>query len=126
MVGGKLKAAILVVLALTTLNTIEWYYVGEGVLLGAIAYPDGSAVDITLRGSEMRFTAIMPDGMTHVTSLAVSCGGGIDEATVRANGRAVHVIAVESSCGVEHYRYWIPGGMSGLNSVSIFAPIIVR
>jgi len=122
MIGGKLKIMALVVLALATFSTVEWSYVDGGALLGSIAYPDGAAVDVTLNGNEIRFTAILPSGTHHTTSMSAVCASGIDSAVVTANGRAVHLVTQEASCGVEHYRYWIPDEMRDLKERQVFIP----
>jgi hypothetical protein len=119
----KFKALSLALLVVTTLGTIEWSYVDEGVLLGSIAYPDGAAVDITLSGNDLRFTAILQDGTRQPSTMSVVCATGIDSAIVTANGRAVHLVA-QGDCGVEHYRYWIPGGVRDLKERQVFFPII--
>lgn len=93
---------------------VEWTTIGRGALVGSVAYPDGCAVDVTLDGRQVMFTAVM-DGHAEVVSYLLPCAGGVDLLTVRANGRTVHLITEETTCGVDHWRYVIPDEMQGLN-----------
>lgn len=123
MINGKLKAAALVLLTLVTFDTIEWFKIDDGMLIGSIAYPDGAAVDITLNGSDLRFTAISDNGARQTVSMVI-CADEIDSAVVVANGRAVHLVIQSEPCGVEHYRYWIPSEIRNLREHQVFMPMI--
>lgn len=105
--------------------TVEQNTIGYGSLVGSVAYPDGNAVDVTLDGDVVTFTAIM-DGRMETVSYSLPCPGGADRLTVRASGRVVHLITEEETCGVDHWRYRIPDEMHDLTEGGqYFLPFVV-
>jgi len=128
-ISKRVIASLILAVVIGGGSTIEPYLIDsgdDGVILGMVAYPDGSAIDVTLDGNEITFSAILADGTRQMASMTTACEGGIVFAAVQASGRAVHLLAQHDGCGVKHYRYWIPTDMPGLSMYQAFTPLIVN
>lgn len=104
---------------------VERFSMGRGRLIGSVAYPDGGAVDVIIYGEmNVRFAAVSASGQ-YPELMDVGICMDTERIIVTASGRAVHLATEGPSCGVEHWRYWIPDEMTGLQGrYEFFIPLV--
>lgn len=129
---GLVVAAMIVAMAAGVWASVRLDVIntGMGILVGSVAYSDGGAVDVVVYGRQVQITAIFAETQVAVTRFPLTCSDGTAQLMVTAAGRAVHLIAEgenQESCGVDHYRYWLPDGMVGLEEGRsvVFVPVVM-
>ncbi len=131
LVGGMVGAVLLWPVAMATTQQmparavgigIEQTFVGDGILVGSVAYPDGGAVDVILtHDDQAQFLAVLADGGTKSAMALLPCAA--ERAVMQAGGRVVHLVT-EGACGIYHWRWEIPEGMWGLNGGRVLMPVV--